>query len=145
VNDLVESFEDLPAAPTIGIDNGVGQLALGRFELDHAGGLTWIPPLHSNTYHALTSLSIVLDPEAGGRFVTWGAISPRVARGEALACIVQRIRAMIPLGPRASVSVDVYNDKNPVGPPNRLEARPGRRTSPSPKHARWLVQFVVMT
>jgi hypothetical protein len=110
---LSASFDHLPSADAFG---GVGgsRMVLGRYCLDRPGEPTWMPPISPNMYHALTSLSVELDPDGGGRFATFASMDATTALGPALGKTIRLALAQVPIN-KAIRSVDVYQARFSVG------------------------------
>jgi hypothetical protein len=80
---------------------------MGRLRVDAEGAVVWVPPFLSCGYHDPVGISVDIDAECGGGFVTRPAILSTLAGGEVLHRLVRRARALVPPG-RGAETVDVH-------------------------------------
>lgn len=80
---------------------------IGRFGVDTKGAVTWIPPILSCGYHDPVGISVEIDADYGGGFVTRPALPPALAGSDVLSRLIHRTRRLVPQG-RGSDTVDVH-------------------------------------
>ena len=69
--------------------------------------LRWIPPILSSGYHDQVGISVEIDAEYGGGFVTRPALSEDLAGSNVMLRLIDRARALVPAS-RGSETVDVH-------------------------------------
>jgi hypothetical protein len=133
---LIDSFNGLHQE--LGPNNReCGRVALAKFLLNREDDLEWIPPVSPSGYHSLKSLSVELDPEAGGRFLTWPTMAPEIAMSHSLAGLVHQVRRLIPSDRLGREYIDVYQ--------TRVHVRPGVPAWPSPLEIKGSGHFMALT
>jgi hypothetical protein len=80
---------------------------MGRFSADAEGTIAWIPPFLSCGYHDPAAISVEIDAEYGGGFVTRPALPSVLCESEVLHRLVRQARTLAPLG-RIIKTADVH-------------------------------------
>src|SRR4051794_33340488 len=94
-----------PAAPR-GVA-GAAPAARGRDRLGASGAVSWVPPFLSCGYHDPIGISLEIDAESGGGFVTRPALPEGLAAWDVLPRLIRRVQALLPPG-TAVEGVDVH-------------------------------------
>jgi hypothetical protein len=104
-----------PEAPSLNRGRDVTADPMMRFALDTRGRLEWVPPILSCGYHEASGISIEIDPECGGGFVTRPLLPHDVAAGDVMPRLVRHVLSIVPLS-RPARRVDVHAARILGGP-----------------------------